>query len=97
MPNRLILETIDRLRANDPTLTIFNPTYTTISDEDAIAFAEALKTNTSLTHLDLSATEIGPVCLSALTKALMVNKRNTNAKSLLMIILFSAILFNLYL
>ena len=64
---------LQRIRANDPTLTTINLSYKDIGAAGAQALAEALKTNTSVTTINLHYNNIGDAGSQALAKALKTN------------------------
>ncbi|MBU4269368.1 hypothetical protein KKE07_00635, partial [Candidatus Dependentiae bacterium] len=76
-------EAIERLKNNDPTLTILSFSFYlhdfTMTKERIIELAKVLETNTSLTNLlYLAGNNIGPEGAFALAKALETNKSLTN-------------------
>ena len=66
-------DTLERLHANDPSLTVLSLYDNQIGPEGTRALADALITNTSLTHLYLSHNQIGPAGAIALAEALRTN------------------------
>ena len=66
-------DTLERLHANDPSLTVLSLYDNQIGPEGTRALADALITNTSLTELYLSGNRIGPAGAAALAEALRTN------------------------
>ena len=66
-------DTLERLHANDPSLTVLSLYDNQIGPEGTRALADALITNTSLTELYLSGNRIGPAGAAALAEALRIN------------------------
>ena len=73
-----IRNNFQRLNANDPTLKEVLVMFKNIGDEEAIVIAEALKVNTKLTTLNISANNIGVAGAQALAEALKVNTTLTS-------------------
>jgi len=68
---------IKRVASNDPTLNEVYLWESQIGDDEAIALADALKTNTSITYLYLDGDQIGSVGTIALAEALKTNVSTT--------------------
>ncbi len=66
-------DTLERLHANDPSLTVLSLYDNQIGPAGAIALADVLRTNTSLTRLYLDGNQIGDAGAVALAEALRTN------------------------
>ena len=71
------MDTLRRMRENDPTLTELDVAFNSTGDAGASALAEALKVNNTLTTLVAGCNRIGGDGASALAEALKVNKTLT--------------------
>ena len=73
-------DTLERLHANDPSLTVLSLYDNQIGPEGTRALADALITNTSLTELRLSGNRIGVAGAVALAEALRTNTSLTDLR-----------------